>query len=185
MEIWKNIPGYGNHYQASSLGNIRVKDRYVEKFCGLINKNVKQFYKGRLLKPTKADKWNHLSVHLGYNNQRKTVLVHKLVLLAFVGPAPDGMECCHNNGIASDNRIENLRWDTHRNNNGDRKRHGNYPTGKNHHMYGKKMPEEHKQKLIQIHKTRIRTPEESQRRSEMMKERWSKEKAKRLTNNAI
>jgi len=47
------------------------------------------------------------------------------------------------------------------------------------------MPEEHKQKLIQIHKTRIRTPEESQRRSEMMKERWSKEKAKRLTNNAI
>jgi hypothetical protein len=185
METWKDIPGYGNYYQASNLGNIRVKDRVVEKFCGLHNRSVKQFYKGRTLLPSKNNKYGHLSVHLGFNKTKKTIQVHRLVLEAFVGPAPNGMECCHNNGIAWDNRIENLRWDTHKNNNADRKRHGTYPTGENHPMYGKKMPEELKQKLIHISKTRIRTPEESQRRSEMMKERWSKEKTKRLTNNAI
>ena len=71
----------------------------------------------------------------------------------------------HINGINNDNRIENLRWDTHANNNADRKRHGTYATGKLHHMYGKKMPEEHKRRLIHIHQTRIRTPEELQKLS--------------------
>lgn len=42
--------------------------------------------------------------------------VHHLVLEAFVGPCPDGMEACHNNGNGLDNRLENLRWDTHDNN---------------------------------------------------------------------
>ncbi len=178
MEIWKQVPGYGGFYEASNLGRIRSKDRIVEKFCGLHKKVVKQFYKSRLLNPSKSDKYGHMSVHLGYDKKRINVLVHKLVLLAFVGPAPEGTECCHNNGIASDNRIENLRWDSHANNNADRKRHGNYATGKRHPMYGKKMPEEHKQRLIHIHKTRVRTPEELQKRSESQKQRWQKERAK-------
>lgn len=44
------------------------------------------------------------------------------------------MECCHNNGNASDNRLENLRWDTHYNNNQDRIRHGTYGRGESHVM---------------------------------------------------
>jgi len=43
--------------------------------------------------------------------QRK-VMVHLLVLEAFVGPRPSGMEGCHGNDIKGDNRLENLRWDT-------------------------------------------------------------------------
>jgi hypothetical protein len=39
-----------------------------------------------------------------------------MVLFAFVGPCPEGMECCHENDVRDDNRIENLRWDTHANN---------------------------------------------------------------------
>jgi hypothetical protein len=178
MEIWKPIPGYGDFYEASNLGNIRVKDREVEKFCGLTKTKVKQFYKGRLLKPSNSDKYGHKSVHIGYDKKRITVFVHKLILLAFVGPCPDGMECCHNNGIASDNRLENLRWDTHKNNNADRKRHGNYKKGKEHHNYGKKMPEWLKEKLIKISKTRIRSQEELLKRSESQKKRWQKERQK-------
>lgn len=49
------------------------------------------------------------------------------------GPCPDGMEACHNNGDASDNRPENLRWDTHHNNNQDRLKHGTYRRGVDHH----------------------------------------------------
>lgn len=158
-EIWKDIPDYGNHYMASSLGRIKVKIRKIKKFSVLIGKEVEQTYKERLLKPNKADKYGHLSVHLGVNKEKYTVAVHRLVLFAFVGYPPDGHESCHNNGIASDNRIENLRWDTHSNNNKDRKKHGKYPKGKDHPMYGKKMSEEHKAKLLTFHLGKKRSQE--------------------------
>ena len=38
--------------------------------------------------------------------------VHILVATAFLGPRPDGMVCCHNDGNAKNNCILNLRWDT-------------------------------------------------------------------------
>jgi len=34
------------------------------------------------------------------------------------------MECCHNNGIKTDCKLENLRWDTRKNNHKDQKIHG-------------------------------------------------------------
>jgi hypothetical protein len=132
-EIWKPVPGYGDHYEASNLGNIRVKDRTVVRkhsTGGVTN----FFYKGRLLKPSKSDKYGHMVIHISVNNKKQNVFVHKMVLLAFVGECPDGMECCHNNGNASDNRPENLRWDTHHQNNQDRKLHGNYAKGEKHPM---------------------------------------------------
>lgn len=52
------------------------------------------------------------------------VCVHRLVLLAFVGPCPLGYEGCHNDGKAWNNHISNLRWDTHKSNQADRRKHG-------------------------------------------------------------
>jgi hypothetical protein len=124
-ETWKAIPGFGGHYEASSLGRIRTKERVVEK-RHKTGKLMLQVYPGRILKQCRADRWGHLVVHIG--------AVHRLVLLAFVGPCPDGMEACHNNGNASDNRQENLRWDTHHNNNQDRRTHGTYAKGEAHPM---------------------------------------------------
>jgi len=46
------------------------------------------------------------------------------VLESFVGPCPEGMECCHNDGNPSNNFVENLRWDTRSNNQKDRESHG-------------------------------------------------------------
>jgi hypothetical protein len=43
---------------------------------------------------------------------------------AFVGPCPEGMVCCHNDGDPSNNRLENLRFDTHKANCDDKLRHG-------------------------------------------------------------
>jgi hypothetical protein len=124
-EIWKDVPGYGNHYQASNFGRVKSKDRVVERkhSTGCM---AKFFYKGKVLNPSRSDKYGHLSVHISVNNKKQNVFVHKFVLLAFVGECPIGMECCHNNGIADDNRVENLRWDTHFANNQDRKLHGKY-----------------------------------------------------------
>ena len=54
----------------------------------------------------------------------KTVRLHRLVLEAFVGPCPAGMEVCHNDGDPTNNRLSNLRCDTHRNNMLDMHGHG-------------------------------------------------------------
>lgn len=172
MEIWKDVPAYGNHYQASNLGNIRSKDRIVEKFSYLANKVVKQSYKGKNLLLAK-NKDGHLSVRIGYNKKKYTAFAHRLVLMAFVGMPLEGQECCHNNGISDDNRVENLRWDTHANNNKDRKLHGTYPTGKEHPMYGKKMSDEHKLKLMLINKGKKASLETKQKMSLSQKKRWS------------
>lgn len=78
-----------------------------------------------VLKARKVNKYGHSQVRL-YTKHSKSgdMAVHRLVLLAFVGPCPEEMECCHNDGNASNNRLENLRWDTHRNNSQDRRLHG-------------------------------------------------------------
>jgi len=48
METWKDIPGFGNYYQASSIGRIKVKERTIEKKCYFNSKIVSQKYKERL-----------------------------------------------------------------------------------------------------------------------------------------
>lgn len=66
----------------------------------------------------------HVSLH---DNRRKNAYqtpVHKLVLEAFVGPRPEGMEACHSDGNSLNNHASNLRWDTHLNNMADRTKHG-------------------------------------------------------------
>jgi hypothetical protein len=65
----------------------------------------------------------------GTSHQRQ---VHRIVLEAFIGPCPAGMEACHNNGVRSDNRLDNLRWDTRKNNLADRVRHGTVNRGERH-----------------------------------------------------
>jgi hypothetical protein len=57
-----------------------------------------------------------------------------IVLSAFSGPRPDGMQCCHFNDDAWDNRPENLRWDTPAANYADRDRNGKTPKGETHGM---------------------------------------------------
>jgi hypothetical protein len=50
--------------------------------------------------------------------------VHRFTLEAFIGPRPEGMEACHGDGIRSNNRLSNLRWDTPKANYEDSVRHG-------------------------------------------------------------
>lgn len=129
MEVWKPVPGFGGHYMASSEGRIKTLPREVWK----LNGKVRQFYKERIL-TQKPDKAGYVYVHISVGNSKIRISAHRLVALAWHGPCPDGFECCHNNGNASDNRPANLRWDTHFANNRDRKAHGNYPMGTRHPM---------------------------------------------------
>lgn len=61
-----------------------------------------------------------------------TRYVHRLVLEAFIGPCPKGMECRHLDGNATNNRLTNLQWGTRAENDADMMRHGTRPRGEKH-----------------------------------------------------
>ena len=63
------------------------------------------------------------------NGRKFSASVHRLVLFAFVGPCPDGMEACHIDGNKLNNSASNLRWGTHAANCADRDRHGRTARG--------------------------------------------------------
>ena len=57
--------------------------------------------------------------------------LNRIVLQAFVGECPDGMQACHNDGNRRNNRLSNLRWDTAKNNCADKVDHGTHHRGEN------------------------------------------------------
>jgi hypothetical protein len=74
------------------------------------------------MRPRK-DKDGYMNVRLISSEKKVLFRVHRLVLVAFVGPCPEGHEACHNNGIRHDNRLENLRWGTPAENREDAYKH--------------------------------------------------------------
>lgn len=106
MEEWRDIVGFEGLYKVSNFGNIMT---------------VKT---GKIKKPTCDKKDNRLAVLLWKENKCKLIRVHRAVIIAFKGAAPEGMECCHNDGNNQNNHIDNLRWDTPQNNQLDRIKHG-------------------------------------------------------------
>ena len=80
-------------------------------------------FKGnRFIKPDKSGRYDRVT--LSKNNVTFRRPTHHLVLEAFVGLRPKGYYGCHNNGNSRDNKASNLRWDSPKNNQADRVKHG-------------------------------------------------------------
>lgn len=59
----------------------------------------------------------------------RRVPVHRLVLLAFGGPSPPGLEACHRDDNKTNNCLENLYWGTRGQNQADAVRNGKQAKG--------------------------------------------------------
>jgi hypothetical protein len=114
MEEWKTILEFPE-YQVSNLGRVKR----VVASQGAVT--------GRILKP--FDSNGYKKVCLTSGSKKRKVAIHRLVLETFVGMPSEKLDCCHWNGIRSDNRIENLRWASRSENMKDAKRHGTATIG--------------------------------------------------------
>ncbi|WP_423203306.1 HNH endonuclease signature motif containing protein [Mycobacterium intracellulare] len=86
---------------------------------------------GRPLKPIVRHPNGYLVVSVYAGQRARQRYVHHLVLETFVGPRPPGQECRHLNGDRTDNRLCNLRWGTHSENQFDQVAHGTHPLAGN------------------------------------------------------
>lgn len=110
-EVWRQIPSHPL-YEASSRG--RVRSRF------------------RVLKPQLNDD-GYFVVSVALNGTFVTRPVHVLVCEAFHGPKKYSvLEVAHNSRTKTNNRPENVRWDTHKGNMADMRRHGTLRHGQRH-----------------------------------------------------
>lgn len=102
--IWKPVLGFLD-YEISNNGRVRRV---------IANENAPC----KELHPQKMTR-GYLKIILYSYRNRFQMSVHRLVLDAFVGPAPEGHVCNHKDGNKHNNHVDNLEWVTR----GDNIRH--------------------------------------------------------------
>lgn len=128
-EEWLPVIGYEGYYEVSSWGRVRRLEMVVER--KLKDRIIRQRVPGRIMGPAPNPVSGHLCVHLCKNGKPKTHNLHVLVALAFLGPRPDKLQVCHNDGNPAHNWKTNLRYDTPIGNAADRHTHGTHAKGSN------------------------------------------------------
>jgi NUMOD4 motif len=110
---WKPVPGF-SAYEASHRGYVRSIDR---------TDALGRRRAGVMLTPRMSNRGYLLIDVVPDEGPRKTVTLHSIILLAFAGPRPEGMEACHASDDPTDNRWpEELSWGPREQNIADRMR---------------------------------------------------------------
>jgi len=123
MEIWKNVEtikkksGIIYYYQGYEVSNFGRMRSYKNKYG--------QGKRALLYSPTiingRFDQFGYIQYILSdINGKRSNVRGHIIVMQTFVGLPGPGMIICHYDDVKTNNRIDNLRYDTHKENSLDR-----------------------------------------------------------------
>ena len=97
-ETWRDVVGYEGLYQVSDHGRVK-------------SLNYNKTGQERLMRLI-TDKKGYLRVTLWKDGKQKMYQTHRIVAQAFIDN-PDNKPCIdHINAIKTDNRVENLRWVT-------------------------------------------------------------------------
>jgi hypothetical protein len=104
--MWKTIPTHPN-YEVSTFGEVRR--------VGSV----------KLLKlSTKLGTHPYQRAHLSTDGKARYISVHRLVLETFVESCPEGHECLHIDDNPRNNKVDNLKWGTPKENHSSIKRKG-------------------------------------------------------------
>lgn len=123
-EEWKFVPGTDECYAISDQGRLMSYNLRGSK----IGTRVAE---GRILNP-RPNQGGYPIAAVRFGGAVKRSSIHSLVMLAFVGPRPQGMQVCHNDGNPANPRLSNLRYDTPTANSLDRRQHGTDNRGVKH-----------------------------------------------------
>lgn len=124
IEEWRPVVGFEDYYSVSDAGRVRSEARTIIRQDG-----SSTTVRTRLMKQAMGVDCPYLTVSLSHGGVATTRYVAHLVLQAFDGPCPAGMEACHGDGKSDNNRRVNLRWDTRPNNHADKLAHGTATIG--------------------------------------------------------
>lgn len=140
LEAWKPVVGYEGMYEVSYLGRVRSVDRAI------FQTGSRPCFKtrhGKMMSIFPMKSTGYLCVRLCRDGRAVTRTVHSLVLEAFHGPCPEGMESLHGKGGQHDNSAPNLHWGTRSENTLDQVRAGTH-----HHARKQKCPKGHEYDYI-------------------------------------
>jgi len=105
MIEWKDIPGYLGFYKISNTGIVKSCKRIVNHDCR-IDGRIRAM-KGRVIKQHKNAK-GYYGVHLSKDGNVKGFSVHRIMVDAFLGGLPKGMNTDHVDGNKENNNLSNL-----------------------------------------------------------------------------
>jgi hypothetical protein len=112
-EVWKPIAGYEGLYEISSIGRVKSLGRTITDRGHNYRVDRVRVISGRILRQTRQSV-GYLCVRLCSSDTTiTTVLVHRLVAKAFLVSSIERNEVNHINGDKKDNRVCNLEWCTH------------------------------------------------------------------------
>ena len=112
-EKWKQISEFDGWYEVSDLGQVRS---YRTQGSGKRRKRPVILYGGVYRQNHHSFVPYHYVLLRSPSGKKAGKNVARLVLEAFVGPAPKGKEVSHLNSNSMDNRLDNLMWETHEKN---------------------------------------------------------------------
>lgn len=121
MPKYKIVPGF-TAYRAGTDGSIWSRWQIVAN-GGRGGGFTFKFGQWKKLHPRVEDT-GYSGVTLSDGKRRVCMRTHQVIMLAFVGPCPSGLEVLHKNGVHSDCRSCNLRYGTKSENAKDAIKHG-------------------------------------------------------------
>ena len=120
-EQWRPAVGWEGAYSVSDLGRVRSESRSIAMRNGRTRRLAE-----KILKPSQSPKNLRMILVLCDESGRTTVSVDKLVMEAFVGPRPAGLERLHWDDDPTNNALSNLRYGSRSDNLRDAVRNGRH-----------------------------------------------------------
>lgn len=108
-ERWLPVVRWEGLYEVSDLGRVRSLPRVTNGITCV----------GRILGGARHTRCQYRYIVLSHGKRRQPKNVYRMVLEAFVGPCPPGMEGLHGPGGSQDDRLVNLSWGTRAKNHGE------------------------------------------------------------------